>query len=159
MFHRLVRLGLWCLTPLSTIFQLYRGLSVLSVEKTGVRGENKLPAKIHFTNCYYCYSYWLTPFCSFLFKIVLDTGIHTHSSVETSHLKHGGEEPEIKQNKNKDNDKSSTNIYYNHLFDNIPWQCMLLVVSILNFRQECIYDMDRINCDIFSLVFVQVFLR
>ena len=34
---------------------------------------------------------------------------------------------------------------------------MLLVVSILNFRQECIYDMDRMNCDIFSLVFIQVF--
>jgi hypothetical protein len=46
----------------------------------------------------------LTPFCSFLFKTVLDTGIHTHSSVEVSHLKHGGEEPEIKQNKNQDND-------------------------------------------------------
>jgi hypothetical protein len=46
----------------------------------------------------------LTPFCSFLFKTVLDTGIHTHSSVEASHLKHGGEQPEIKQNKNQDND-------------------------------------------------------
>jgi hypothetical protein len=40
------------MTSLSTIFQLYRGLSVLSVEETVVRGENKLPAKIHFANCY-----------------------------------------------------------------------------------------------------------
>ena len=32
--------GLWCLTSLSTIFQLYRGGSVLFVEETGVPGEN-----------------------------------------------------------------------------------------------------------------------
>ena len=36
--------GLWCLTPLSTTFQLYRD-SVLLVEKTGVPGEN------HRTTC------------------------------------------------------------------------------------------------------------
>jgi hypothetical protein len=31
-----VRVGLWCLTPLSTIFQLCKWQSVLLVEKTGV---------------------------------------------------------------------------------------------------------------------------
>jgi hypothetical protein len=32
--------GLLCLTPLSTIFQLYRGSQFLLVEETGVPGEN-----------------------------------------------------------------------------------------------------------------------
>ena len=33
----------WCLTPHSTIFQLYRGGSVLLVEETGVPEENHRP--------------------------------------------------------------------------------------------------------------------
>ena len=33
-------LGLGCLTPLSTIFQLYQGSHVLLVEETKVLGEN-----------------------------------------------------------------------------------------------------------------------
>jgi ABC-type Fe3+ transport system permease subunit len=37
-------LGLWCLTTLSTIFQLYR---VILVEKTGVPRENHRPATSH----------------------------------------------------------------------------------------------------------------
>ena len=32
--------GLWCLTSLSTIFQLYRGSQFFLVEETGMLGEN-----------------------------------------------------------------------------------------------------------------------
>jgi hypothetical protein len=42
-------LGLQCLMPLSTIFQLYRlsWLSILLVEETGVPGKNHRPAVSH----------------------------------------------------------------------------------------------------------------
>ena len=38
------QLGLYCLTPLSTIFQLYRDGSVLLMEEYGVPAENHRPA-------------------------------------------------------------------------------------------------------------------
>ena len=40
-------LGLWCLLPLSTILQLYRGDQFLLVKETGVPGENHIPAVSH----------------------------------------------------------------------------------------------------------------
>jgi hypothetical protein len=42
-----LRLVLWCLMPLSTIFHLNMWRSVLFVEETEVPGENKRPAANH----------------------------------------------------------------------------------------------------------------
>jgi hypothetical protein len=42
-----LRLVLWCLIPLSTIFQLNMWRSVLFVNETGVPGENDRPVANH----------------------------------------------------------------------------------------------------------------
>jgi len=50
----LVGLGLWCFTPLSTIFQLYR---VLLVEETVVPRENHWPEASHWQTYWSWYNF------------------------------------------------------------------------------------------------------
>jgi len=45
--HMFMVLGLWCLTPLSLMFQLYRGVQSFFVKETGVRGGNHRPVGSH----------------------------------------------------------------------------------------------------------------
>ena len=50
--------GLWCLTPLSTIFQLYHGGQILLVEETGVPGENQRHNKLYHIMLYRVHLAW-----------------------------------------------------------------------------------------------------
>jgi hypothetical protein len=43
----MVGVGMWYLTPLSIIFQLYRGGQLLLVEEIGVPGEKHRPVANH----------------------------------------------------------------------------------------------------------------
>ena len=46
-FQENIMVGLWCLMPLSAIFQFISWQSVLLVEETGVPGENHRPVASH----------------------------------------------------------------------------------------------------------------
>ena len=61
--------GLGCLTPLSTIFQLYLGRSVLLVGETGVPGENYRPVACH----------WQTLLHNVVWLHLAMNGVRTHN--------------------------------------------------------------------------------
>ena len=67
--NRFDLVGLWCLTPLSTILQLYRG----GLEETGVPGENQRPAA----------SQWQT------LSHTAMNGVRTHNFSGDRHWLHG----------------------------------------------------------------------
>jgi hypothetical protein len=45
--NKITVLGYGCLTPLSTIFQLYHCSHILLAEESGIHGENQQPATSH----------------------------------------------------------------------------------------------------------------
>jgi len=63
------RFGLWCLTPLSTIFPVISGRSVFLVEETGLSGENHRPAASH----------WQTLSHNVVSTIPRLSGVRTHN--------------------------------------------------------------------------------